>query len=223
MINKYTKPDLEIFHWCVTKEHLLRINQFLNKRFETNDIPIKLQTISGNDKIYDNFEEFATDIPRLLADEEIVKNVSIEFHVLDIQNDKSKFFFIYIKFRECPLASFHITAEDTDGTYKDWVVGAYEEMKKLQSLFETTDEDFIEVMKERYPINPQDENVIVFDFDGSITESIEKEVHLRRENSTKKPIEKTGEILELKPEFHGMSVNLKLLWQKVIHFLKRIK
>jgi len=167
MINKYTRPRLNITYWCVTKEDLYKIYSFFVDRFEDENIPIELQTGSGNDKQYDNFKEFSEDVAKLIEDKESIEEIGIGHRTEDWGERKAKHIWIRINFDQ-PEASFHIIAEDRDGSYKDWVDGAYEEMRRIVRSF-SVDLDFKKALSKKSTKN------IIFDYYGTIRDEIKNE------------------------------------------------
>ena len=184
MINKYTRPSLIIKHWCVTKEDLYKLYTFFIRRFTSDNIPIELETASGNNKVYKNFNELSEDISKLLIDKEIIKKIEISHRISDPKNwSKNKQIWIDIDF-SFQSVGFHIIAEDTDGTYKDWVDGAYEEMCRIFSSFQYNSE-FVKIMNEHYKIRRYADSVIVFDYNGEIRKRIEDKIRLKEREISK--------------------------------------
>ena len=175
----YQKPHIEIKNWLVSQKDIERLIRFFKERFSIVDVPISLGTRDGNNRSYDTYEEMVIDLPKLAADNEIVEEIEISYR--DIAKDNYHNFkqsWIRIKFGEYGNALFWVIAGDTDGSYKDWVTGTYEEMHKLKDLFEVKDKRVIEKIEEKF------ETAIVFDPDESISESIESEIEKEKEIAT---------------------------------------
>lgn len=174
----YQRTPIDITNWLVNQKDIERIVKFFRLRFSVTEVPISLETKSGNNRTYETYEELVIDLPKLNQDKEIVTKIQIMYRS---QGEKNYHHFkqswISIEFKRGYVTNFFLIAGDTDGSYKDWVEGTYSEINKLKNIFEISDSKKINIIKGRY------NSGIVFDPDESIKESIEVEILKEKENA----------------------------------------
>lgn len=173
---EYARPTIQIRNWLVNVKDIEKINSLFKERFSILNVPISIETTSGNNRKYDSYEEMLIDLEKLVADKESVEKIVISYRSSDTQNyNHFKQMWIDLNFGKYGGANFHIIAGDTDGSFKDWVSGTYEEMNKLSKIFEIQDTFIIEKIKKNFL------TTVVFDYDGSINESIKAEILKQKE------------------------------------------
>ncbi|HHT9126599.1 MAG TPA: hypothetical protein ACFYD6_12410 [Candidatus Brocadiia bacterium] len=162
----YDRPPLKIRYWLVTKADLKKIYDFLLRRYNISHLEVRLETASGNNKIYDSFEQFVDDVNHIIESKEIIKRILID-HREDMGSGTTAIW-IGIDFIS-PFASFFI--EGKGDKVKDWIDGAYEEMQRIVKAVELTDETLIKALKKKFGKNYPN-SVIVFDPNDEIRESL---------------------------------------------------
>lgn len=166
MKHEYKKPTIEIRNWFVSSDHIRRLHEFFQKRFPESKIEISLETESGHTRIYETLNEYFEDIPKLLADSEIVSRIDVsEREGGEMYTYKQAW--IDIVFGKYNSATIHVIGGDTDESNKDWVEGTYTEALKLKGIFEPKD---ISLMGRFNQLG----NGIVFDPDGAKFEAVKK-------------------------------------------------
>jgi hypothetical protein len=168
---EYKRPTVKINHWFVTKDNIERLHEFFKERFKSDEVSIKLETVSGNNRIYDSFHEFEEDIPKLESDSEIVSEILILDSDRSLEDDSFKQSWIKIHFKPYCEASFHLIGGDNDNSFKDWIEGTYVEINKFKELFEVDDQKIVNTLDKR-------NTSIVFDPDGKIRGEIEASLKL---------------------------------------------
>lgn len=185
MKHTYNRPTISVKNWLVTKDDLKKIYDFLIRRYKVPSIEFSLETISGNNKIYESFKEFEDDIDNLRALKENVENI----HIGHSFSDKSNHTHIWaeIDFSYKGL-SFHIVGNGNP-EIKDWIDGSFEEMKRIAQSFELEDKRMIKLFKSEFG-EKWKETTVVEDFGGEIKNKLEsklkEEKHLLIKDVSKK-------------------------------------
>lgn len=173
---EYARPTIQIKNWLVNVKDIEKINSLFKERFSILNVPISIETTSGNNRKYDSYAEMLLDLEKIVSDRESIEKIIISYRSSDNQNyNHFKQMWVNLSFGKYGGASFNIIAGDTDGSFKDWVSGTYEEMNKLSKIFEIQDISIIEKIKKNFS------TTIVFDYDGSINESIRAEILKQKE------------------------------------------
>ncbi|MDB5238294.1 MAG: hypothetical protein JWM46_564 [Candidatus Kaiserbacteria bacterium] len=150
----YDKASVQIEFWLVTKSDLKRLYEFFQGRGSPT---FSLETLSGDNREYDSFAEFESDLEVLLADRETVTLIHVGCS--ETTANWRKHAWISIGF-ESNMAHFHVTGNDKKRELKDWVEATYSGIQKLAGLFEIEDEDLRRFIAPEYdPPNPK----IIFD------------------------------------------------------------
>lgn len=174
---QYKKPRINLNYWIVKSEDIKELYNFFSNRFPNSNIEINLETASGHNRTYENFEEYLKDIPKILADSEKITSISIsERNTTKIHIYKQ--IWIQINFGEYCDASFHVISGDTDGSYKDWVEGSYAELNKLKRKFEITNKETIQILNKKY-------NKIIFDPNNEIYTQIKESIKANQRTTDK--------------------------------------
>ncbi len=178
----YDRPTLKALYWFVCKEDLLRIYDFLVKKYGKDCIKIRLVVLSGNNKEYDTIAELENEIDVIKRNKETIKEIYISGSSND--NDGRTHIWLDINF-ELGSASFSIIGSDDSGSKKDFVDGAYEEMCRIFKSFEVTDEALIEKMQKNWKINSWHDEIIIEDLDSIKKNKLEEEIIIEpNKNST---------------------------------------
>ena len=177
---KYDRPSIKIENWVVTLDDLRHVYDFLKDRFGVEQVRIELETREGNNREYDNFKELLADVPRLSTDGEVVTELHISYRAEDKKDWRMfKQAWITLKFGEYSNAYFHIVAGDTDGSYRDWVAGTYEQMKSMAQKFEIKDK------RVALKLESKGHGTVVFDPHEELLSSIKRELEREDENERK--------------------------------------
>src|SRR5260221_12180184 len=86
MKNQYTRPTINFDNWIVTTENIKRIYDFFLQRFSVKQIEITLETEEGNNRVFENFDEFTSEIPIIEKNKEVIKKIQIIHRVNDIKD-----------------------------------------------------------------------------------------------------------------------------------------
>ncbi len=159
MKHKYKKPTIEIKNWFVSSDHIKRLHEFFTKRFPESDIEISLETESGHTRIYETLDEYYEDLPKLIADSEVVSTIQISERESGAMHHYKQAW-IDIGFGKYSGAAMHVIGGDTDETNKDWVEGTYTEALKLKDIFEVNDKNVLKYFG-------VDRSQVVFDPEGT--------------------------------------------------------
>ncbi len=181
MPQSYTGPVLRLRSWAVTRRDLERVYEFLRKLFAGKDIQISLETSSREDKVYQNFQDFAEGMEVILSLAEEVYKIILSRN--EITSDFRRHVWVEIEF-PFNLASFHIFAEgDERDSLRKWVQDSYDRMQVLVKSLELSadvrpllERDFLPRLRRR----ASDQGVVVLDYDGNITARAYEELSLRR-------------------------------------------
>lgn len=143
----YSRPDIKVDYWLVSKNDLKKVYDFLVKKYSENDVSFKLETKAGNNREYDSLKEFEDDLDEIKNLNETVTHVSISGAVADESGRTHIWLSIFF---DSSIAGFHIIGEDKTGAKKDWIDGAYEEMQRLAQSLEVKDIKIRETIKKQY-------------------------------------------------------------------------
>ena len=178
MRHQYNKPRIEINYWIVNSKNIKKLYNSFKKRFPKSVINLNLETESGHNRIYETFEEYLEDISKIIEECEKVSKISIlgsERKNMDIYKQA----WISINFGKYCHARIHVVGGDTDGSHKDWIEGAYIELKKLKKIFEITDKKTIKILDKDY-------DKIVFDPNEEIKDKIQDTLTPRQDKNGNK-------------------------------------
>ncbi len=176
MKHKYQKPTISIEYWSVTSDQLKKLYNFFNQRFPKSNIEITLTTTGQHSRICENFKEYLAEVAKIISNNEVVSKIEI----IEREGSRTHTFkqiWIEISFGKHSSATIHVIGGDTDGSYKDWIEGAYAELIKLKEIFELKNDKVVNILNKEY-------NKIIFDPNGKILEKITKSLE---------PPEKKGE------------------------------
>jgi len=164
--NNYNKKRIEINHWFVTSEDIALVHSFFRERFGIDNFEIEIETVSGNNKICENYEEFCNTLNSLSKDRELIENIKIIHREQEDNNVNFKQVWIEIPFKgEFYKPYMSIMGGDNDGSYSDWIEGTYNKAKKMMESFSEEDE----VIKRHL----EDKKIAtVLDLDSSIKKKI---------------------------------------------------
>ncbi len=165
-ISNYNPPSIKKTNFIVNRKFIKAVYDLMLHRFGVKEIKIEVCFTSGDDTIYDNLEEFGSDIHgRLEMRESIVsiKIVETTANPKDLES-LSKNYVMAILSVDFDFQSLYysITGQNLDQDKKDWAIGFYREIEKVFSAF-----DLAETGKN-----------IIFDF----SEPIEKSVSIINES-----------------------------------------
>ncbi len=171
MKNQYTRPTINFDNWIVTTENIKRIYDFFLQRFSVKQIEITLETEEGNNRVFENFDEFTSEIPIIEKNKEVIKKIQIIHRVNDIKDFSNTYkqMCITIQFHPYSEASFNIIAGDKDKSNRDWVAGTYEQIQKIKESLMIDDPRIISILKSRFQL-------VLFDPSGKIENSIKEEI-----------------------------------------------
>lgn len=180
MLNKYEKPNLSLYVWCVTREDLEKIYALFLEIFGVQTLEIKADTRVNGTKIYPSFQSFSEAVSGELKESGMK---SLFFSHIASTATSSKSMYLKVFFDE-GKNDFELDAEDSDGSLKDWAEVTYGKMQKLvQSLREN--DDFEHMFKKMIG---REKSRIVFDFDGKIKEKINERLEKAQFGTEKSPI-----------------------------------
>jgi len=179
--NKYSGPALRINFWCVTREDLLKIADFFHRKFGSKTLEISLQTAARQSTVYTKFEEFEKDLEFLLSQNDDVQKLN--FGRSEVKNDRRRHIWMEVEFA-FSLASFQIYAEDIDGSLKEWVQSAYDEMQEMVSSFRPSPEFTEELLRRFHPRYPERRSAarsaVILDYDGNVTRRVNEELNEKK-------------------------------------------
>jgi hypothetical protein len=206
MKHTYERYPLALNYWLVTRKDLERICNFFQKRLDGKKVKnpsIKVETISGNNKEYSTFEEFLECIQQLISTHEEIRC----FHFCQYETDWdswSKDIFINIDF-ENNSTLFKVYGFDKDGSVKDWVAGACEELQHLVDSFKL-DKTLTELVQNKFG-KSYENAAVVFDYSGSILEQLSDEVKKRQLQETQERLPENADAVRGPREPQGQTVS----------------
>lgn len=187
----YERPTLKASYWFVSKEDLLKIYNFLVKKYKKDQIKIDLAVLSGNNREYDTIAELEDEIDTIRGDKETIKEISIS----GSSDDEEGRTHIWLRINfELSMAHFNIVGSDSSGSKKDFIDGAYEEMCRIFKSFEVTDKALISKMQKNWKINSWHNEIIVEDLDSIKRNKTQEEI---RSESGKDSVKNENKLLKI--------------------------
>ncbi len=175
MKHTYNRPVIRVKNWLVTKDDLKKIYDFIIQRYKVPSINISLETISGNNKIYESFKEFEDDIDNLRTLKENVEVIYISHTLHDYSSDKSNSTHMWASIRFSDKGAYFYIEGAGDSEIKNWIDGSFEEMKRIAESLELEDKRMIKLLKSEFGENWA-KATVVEDFGGEIKNKLESKL-----------------------------------------------
>jgi len=206
MKNTYSRPNLNINYWLVSKEDLKRIYNYFKKIYgvSTN---FSLETASGNNKVYENFSEFENNLDEIKALKEEIQTI----HIGGSHEDKTgrTHAWLLINFIDSG-ATFFIVGEDINGDRKNIIDGIYADLISLSKSLQLTDRAIIELIDKKFQKSFLKGTYIINDIWSEKMDSIKNEI-AQRKNHTATSVNQTA--LEPRPWWKAIIDSISKLTQ----------